>query len=224
VRAPPSSRSSVRDARPATLPLGPYLGPSFARDACERAAHAHHLTIEPASLDDVAARLAAGDVIGWFDGAMELGPRALGARSILADPRRAEMRDAINARVKRREPFRPFAPVVPAERARDFFDVEHDVPWMTEIVHVRPEKRAAIAAVVHVDGTARVQTLARADAPRLYALLLKFETRAGVPVLLNTSFNVAGEPIVCAPEDACRCMIDAGLDGLVLGDLWVTRR
>jgi carbamoyltransferase len=171
----------------------------------------------------VADRLANGAIVGWLDGRMEFGPRALGRRSILADPRRAEMRDLVNERIKHREPFRPFAPIVPRERAAEYFEVDRPIPWMTEIHPVRAASRAAIAAVVHVDGTARLQTVDRDELPRLHALLGLFEQRAGVPVLLNTSFNVAGEPIVCSPDDACRCLRSAGLDGLVLGDLWVER-
>ena len=159
--------------------------------------------------------------MGFFDGAMEFGPRALGHRSILADPRDAGTRDIINDRIKHREPFRPFAPIIPEERVGEYFELGYPVPWMTEIHPVRAEKRGDIAAVVHVDGTGRLQTVNRLELPRLHALLGAFERRTGVPVLLNTSFNVAGEPIVCTPEDACRCYRAARLDGLVLGDLWV---
>ena len=152
---------------------------------------------------------------------MEFGPRALGNRSILADPRSTTIRDAVNLRVKHREGFRPFSPAIPRERVAEYFDVDRAVPWMTEIHPVRPEARSRIAGVVHVDGSGRLQTVERDELPRLHALLGLFEARAGVPVLLNTSFNVAGEPIVCSPEDACRCFRAAGLDGLVLGDLWI---
>jgi len=213
----------ARSARRAS----PYLGPAFDAAACAAAARAEGLDARPlAELGGdgfVADRLAAGAIVGWVHGRMEFGPRALGARSILADPRRPEMRDAINARIKRREPFRPFAPAVLEERAPDFFesDTLEPVPWMTRILPVRPERRADLGAVVHVDGTARLQTVAAEDAPRLHALIAAFAARTGVPALLNTSFNVAGEPIVCSPGDACRCFRAAGLDGLVLGDLWI---
>jgi carbamoyltransferase len=172
----------------------------------------------------VAERLAKGAIVGWFDGRMEFGPRALGRRSILADPRSAEMRDIVNRRIKHREPFRPFAPIVPRERVAEYFEVDRPIPWMTEIHGVRAASRAAMAAVVHVDGTARLQTVDRDELPRLHALLGLFEQSAGVPVLLNTSFNVAGEPIVCSPAHACGCLRTAGLDGLVLSDLWVEGR
>jgi carbamoyltransferase len=213
---------------PASRPaVSPFVGPAFSPEACASAASALDLRARP--LADVggdahvADCLAQGAIVGWFDGAMEFGPRALGHRSILADPRRAEMRDVINARVKHREPFRPFAPAIPAERAGDFFETSRGVPWMTEIHRVRSEARERLGAVVHVDGTARLQTVDRDALPRLHALLGLFESRAGVPVLLNTSFNVAGEPIVCSPADACRCFRAADLDGLVLGDLWIEK-
>ena len=202
------------------------LGPGFSPGDCAAAARSAGLSTRPlAALGGdayVAEQLARGRIIGWFDGAMEFGPRALGGRSILADPRDPAMRDVLNARIKHREPFRPFAPAILEERVADYFEDAHPVPWMTEILPVRPERRADIAAAVHVDGTGRLQTVAERDAPRLHGLLRHFEARTGVPALLNTSFNVAGEPIVCSPEDACRCHRAAGLDALVLGDLWIS--
>jgi carbamoyltransferase len=205
----------------------PFLGPAFDRGACAAAASAHGLSarpLDPAGGDAaVADALAGGAIVGWLDGRMEFGPRALGGRSILADPRRTEVRDVVNARIKRREPFRPFAPAMLEERAADYFEGFHPVPWMTEILPVRADRRPEIAAVVHADGTARLQTVREADLPRLHALLRAFEARTGVPALLNTSFNVAGEPIVCSPDDACRCFRAAGLDALVLGELWIEK-
>ncbi|EYF08136.1 carbamoyltransferase family protein [Chondromyces apiculatus] len=219
---PPPGRSASSSARPRPTP---YLGLAFTPAACADAARAEDLLARPlADLGGdafLAERLASGAIVGWVDGPMEFGPRALGARSILADPRRAEMRDAINARIKRREPFRPFAPAILAERVADYFDDPRPSPWMTEIRAVRPDRRADLAAVVHVDGTARLQTVHPDDAPRLHALIQAFAALTGVPALLNTSFNVAGEPIVCTPTDACRCYRTAGLDGLVLGELWI---
>jgi carbamoyltransferase len=203
----------------------PFLGSAYDAHAAAEAARAAGLVARPlAELggdDFVAKTIAEGAVVGWFDGAMEFGPRALGGRSILADPRRAEMRDLINARIKHREPFRPFAPAVLEERAPEFFEGARPVPWMTEILPVRPEARDRIPAVVHVDGTARVQTVSAEASPRFHALIQAFAARTSVPVLLNTSFNVAGEPIVCSPEDACRTHRTADLDGLVLGQLWI---
>ncbi len=205
--------------------ITPRLGPTHSTEACAAAARAGGLVARPlAGLGGdafVAAALAGGRIVGWFDGPLEFGPRALGGRSILADPRDAAVRDVINARIKHREPFRPFAPAMLAERAADYFEDAHPVPWMTEILPVRPERRADIAAAVHVDGTARLQTVGPGDAPRLHGLLRAFEALTGVPALINTSFNVAGEPIVNSPDDACRCYRAAGLDALVLGDLWI---
>jgi carbamoyltransferase len=213
--------------RPARPRITPYLGPAFDRAACEAAARAAGLEARPlADLGGdarVADALVAGAIVGFFDGRMEFGPRALGARSILADPRRAETRDVVNARIKHREPFRPFAPAILEERAADWFEDARPVPYMQEILVVRPERRAAIAAVVHVDGTGRLQTVSARETPRFHALIEAFGARTGVPVLLNTSFNVAGEPIVATPEDACRCFRAADLDALVLGELWIER-
>jgi carbamoyltransferase len=204
-----------------------FLGPTFGSQAVADAARAAGLEARPlAELGGdafVARKIADGAIVGWFDGATEFGPRALGGRSILADPRRESTRDAVNARIKHREPFRPFAPAIPEEDVPDFFEVARPVPWMTEIREVRHARRSDIAAVVHVDGTARLQTVARATSPRFHALLRAFGTLTGVPVLLNTSFNVAGEPIVSSPGDACRCYRAADLDGLVLGELWIEK-
>ena len=161
-------------------------------------------------------------IIGWFQGRTELGPRALGNRSILADPRRADNRDRVNARIKFREEFRPFAPSVLAERAHEYFEGLGDSPFMLMICGVRPEKRSEIPAVVHVDGTARPQTVGAEGNPRYRALLEHFDKLTGVPVVLNTSFNVKGEPIVNTPVEAIRCFFSTGLDYLVLGNhlLW----
>ncbi len=153
---------------------------------------------------------------------MEFGPRALGARSILGDPRDARMRERINRLVKRREAFRPFAPSVLQERAAEFFEIDHPSPFMLETAMVR--KRAALPAITHADRSARPQTVDAATLPRFAALLRAFARRTGCPVLLNTSFNVRGEPIVCSPADALRCMVNAGLDVLVLEDFLIERR
>lgn len=214
-------------AQRSTRPSTPYLGPSFTTEQAHEAVRAMGLRAsaleERGGLDFVAAELAKERILGFVDGACEFGPRALGHRSIIADPRPAKMRDIINARVKHREAFRPFAPAILDERADEYFERPQSaaVPWMTQIYPVRPEVRGRIEAVVHVDGTGRLQTVTKAAAPRFHALIEAFERETGVPVLLNTSFNVAGEPIVCSPLDACRCFINAGLDGMVLGELWV---
>jgi carbamoyltransferase len=163
--------------------------------------------------------LAEQKIIGWFQGAAEFGPRALGNRSILADPRRAEMKDIINARVKHREAFRPFAPSVLEERAPEYFDLDRPSPYMLLVARVK--KPEEIPAVTHVDGTARVQTVNLNQNPRYYRLLKAFEERTGCPVLLNTSFNVRGEPIVNSPEDAYRCYQQTDLDILVIDSFWI---
>src|SRR5205085_7386481 len=157
---------------------------------------------EPALLERVAGDLAAGRVVGWLEGACEFGPRALGHRSILAAPHPAAMRDRLNRDIKFREQFRPFAPVVPIEFAHRVFDLPPGgarlARFMSGVFPVRPEWREQLAAVTHVDGTARVQALSRDFSPRFYDLLLAYGERSGMPVLLNTSLNIAGEPIVCS--------------------------
>ena len=171
----------------------------------------------------VAADLAAGKIVGWFQGRSEIGPRALGNRSILADVRDAKMKHDLNARVKDREPFRPFGPAVLAERAAEFFDIGQGDPFMTMAPRVRPDKAHMIPAAVHVDGTARIQTVDRSSNPRFYALIKAFAELTGVPVILNTSFN-RREPIVARPSEAISCYLRTQMDVLVLGDFYVTDR
>jgi carbamoyltransferase len=173
---------------------------------------------------DTARLLAEGKVVGWFQGGSELGPRALGHRSILADPRSAEAKTRLNARVKHRQAFRPFAPAVPAEKAEEWFEPGPPSPHMLLVRRVRPDRADRIPAVVHVDGTARLQTVDRADDPLFHALLGAFERVTGVPVLVNTSFNVRGEPIVETPEDALLCFLRTDLDALVLHDRIVEKK
>jgi carbamoyltransferase len=172
---------------------------------------------------DTAKLLAEQRVIGWFQGGSEFGPRALGNRSLLADPRKAEMKDILNKRVKHRQAFRPFAPIVLAERAREVFEGEEDSPFMLIAKRVRPEWRDRIPAIVHVDGTARVQTVREETNPVLYRLLREFEALTGVPVLINTSFNVKGEPIVETPRDAVICFLTTGIDNLILHDTLISK-
>jgi carbamoyltransferase len=172
-------------------------------------------------LESVVDRLAAGRVVGWFQGRMELGPRALGARSILADPRDAGMRDRINALVKMRESFRPFAPAVLERCAPQHFAIDHPSPFMLETCPVRSP--FDLPAITHVDGSARLQTVAAEASPRFAALLERFAVRTGCPILLNTSFNVRGEPIVRTPEDALLCFARSGIDALVLEDFVIDR-
>jgi carbamoyltransferase len=172
---------------------------------------------------ETAKLLAEGKVFGWFQGRSEFGPRALGDRSILGDPRRAEMKDILNSRVKFRQAFRPFAPIVIYERAKDIFIGEDESPFMLRAKQVKPEWRDKIPAIVHVDGTARVQTVRREDNPRMYDLLVEFDKLTGVPVLVNTSFNIKGEPIVETPQDAMNCFIYTGIDYLALHDTLVAK-
>jgi len=172
---------------------------------------------------ETAKLLSEGHVFGWFQGRSEFGPRALGNRSIIADPRTAEMKDKLNKRVKHRQAFRPFAPVVLAERAHEIFESDRDSPFMLLAERVRPEWRERIPAVVHVDGTARVQTIREDQNERLYRLLREFDAITGVPLLLNTSFNVKGEPIVETPEDAIECFLSTGIDYLALHDVLIAK-
>ncbi len=172
---------------------------------------------------DTAKVLSEGKVIGWFQGRSEFGPRALGNRSILADPRTPEMKDILNSRVKHRQPFRPFAPIVLAERAHEIFEGDHDSPYMLLAKNVYPEWRDRIPAVVHIDGTARVQTIKPETNERLYRLLKEFEAITGVPVLVNTSFNVKGEPIVETPQHAIECFLTTGIDYLMIHDLLMSK-
>jgi carbamoyltransferase len=167
--------------------------------------------------------LSDGHVIGWYQGRMEWGPRALGNRSILADPRRADMKNVINSKVKFREPYRPFAPSVLEEDVNGFFHFSGVSPFMSFVCRVRDEAKHQIPAVTHVDGTARVQTVSRAHNPRYWTLINEFKALTGVPLVLNTSFNVKGEPIVCTPDDAVRCFLKTELDYLVVGDTICSR-
>jgi carbamoyltransferase len=160
--------------------------------------------------------LSHGAIIGWFQGRPEFGPRALGNRSILADPRRAEMKDILNSKVKHREAFRPFAPSVLKERAHEFFILEDDSPFMLLAPPVRKEAKELIPAVVHVDGTARVQTVTRRSNPIYYDAIKAFGEITGIPIILNTSFNIAGDPIVETPLDALQCFFNTKMDYVVL--------
>ena len=204
-----------------------YYGLAFTERDIQRSLDAAGLQYarcaEPDLLRRVARDLADGKIVGWFQGRFEMGPRALGNRSILADPRRPDIRDQLNAKVKKREPFRPFAPAVLLDRAAEFFEVDQPDPFMTLAPRVRPDKRHLIAAAVHVDGTARIQTVDRATNPRYYGLIEEFGRLTGVPVVLNTSFNVR-EPIVARPEEAIACYLGTNIDVLVLGDFYVTDR
>jgi carbamoyltransferase len=215
-------------ARHTTKPLDHvYLGPRYDTGEVARliaATGIAALDFTGRESDLVAAavdRLAAGRVVAWFQGAMEFGPRSLGARSLLADPRDPAMRERLNRQVKKREAFRPFAPILLAERAAEHLDLDHPSPFMLETCQVR--SKLDLPAITHVDGSARPQTVDRAVAPRLAALLDAFAERTGCPILLNTSFNVRGEPVVCSPVDALICMAMSGVDSLVLEDHLIDR-
>jgi carbamoyltransferase len=178
--------------------------------------------------DRTVEALVDGQVIGWFQDRFEWGPRALGHRSILADPRRADMKDLVNTKIKFREPYRPFAPSVPEERVHDYFDapgVERQYParFMLLVVDVKPSRRDAIPAVTHVDGTGRLQTVRRDSDPRYHSLIERFGEATGVPVLLNTSFNLRGEPIVNTPREAYATFARSGMDALVLGNCFIRK-
>jgi carbamoyltransferase len=177
-------------------------------------------------IDEAVERLCAGEIIGWFDGGSELGPRALGQRSILCDPRRPDAKDVLNRRVKKREAFRPFAPVVLREEVENWFELRGapaESPFMLRVCEFRADKAERVPAVVHVDGTGRLQTVTREANGRFYKLVKRFYEATGVPILLNTSFNVMGEPIVETPEDAMACLLKSGLDCCVFADRIVVR-
>jgi carbamoyltransferase len=204
-----------------------YLGPASSSSVVHRL-----LTTSSAKFLDFRGReedlirctvdlLVEGKVIGWSHGRMEFGPRSLGSRSILADARRPEMRDRINAVVKMREAFRPFAPAVLVARARDHFDLDHPSPFMLETCQVISP--IDLSSITHIDGSARVQTVTRETSPRFAALLEEFYRRTGCPILLNTSFNLRGEPIVCTPLEAMMCFVRCQMDVVVVEDFILER-
>jgi carbamoyltransferase len=170
-----------------------------------------------------AKTIAEGKVVGWFQGRMEWGQRALGNRSIVVDPRRTEMKDILNSRIKRREPFRPFAPSILLEKTGEYFEKDYSDPFMVKVYPIRSEKRSVIPAVTHVDGTGRLQTVRREDNPLYWKLIKEFEKITGVPVVLNTSFN-ENEPIVCTPHEALDCFLRTKMDVLVLGNYYIKRK
>ena len=202
-------------------PISPYLGHAFSDDAIFQTLDKYRLNYSrsPDPAAEGARLIAQGKVVGWFQGRAEFGQRALGDRSILADPRRPEMKDRLNAAVKYREAFRPFAPAILAERVSDYFDCPADAaaPFMEKVFPIRAEKRSLIPSVVHADGTGRLQTVTRAQNPLFHDLITKFDGLSGVPVVINTSFNLNGEPIVESPTDAIRTFYSSGMDALVLG-------
>ena len=226
---------------------GAYLGPAFTtEEAADRLAAAgarFDILAERELIGRVADLLAEGKAVGWMSGRMEFGPRALGARSILGDPRSPRMQRVLNLKVKFRESFRPFAPSVLREEVGEWFEHEGDSPYMLVVADVAKKRRlkmtdaeqrlfgidklnvvrSEIPAVTHVDYSARVQTVHRDTNPRYHALLSAFRDRTGCPVLVNTSFNIRGEPIVCTPEDAFRCFMGTGIDALVIENCLLTK-
>jgi carbamoyltransferase len=206
---------------------GPRFSSSYIRGIVDRALPLGEADIlelaETALVESAARHIADGKIVGWFQGAAEWGPRALGNRSILADPRRPEMKDTLNRRIKHREAFRPFAPSIIEESVGDFFEQTHPSPFMTFAYSVRPEKRSAIPAPTHVDGTARLQTVSQSANPRYWKLLRAVGDLTGVPAVLNTSFN-DNEPIVCRPEEALDCFHRTQMDVLVMENFVLEKR
>ncbi len=205
-----------------------YWGPEFSSSEIEAFLQSRGLSfqqVSEAELPRFTARLLAqGKVIGWFQGRMEFGPRALGNRSILADPRDPEIKDMVNKKIKFREEFRPFAPAILEERVSDYFEINCPSPYMLSVAQVREDKKTQIPAVTHVDGSARIQTVNQRQNSLFYAVLKEFENLTGCPVLLNTSFNLKGEPIVCSPQDAYHTFIRSGLDYLIMGNFVLDKK
>jgi carbamoyltransferase len=203
-----------------------YLGPEFSDSKIETVLDTANLRYRKLErgplLEAVAEQVAAGNVMGWFQGRMEWGPRALGNRSIVAHPGLPNMKDILNARIKQREWFRPFAPSILADRQNEYFEYDHPSPFMLHVYKIRPEKRAELCAVNHVDNTGRLQTVAREENPLYYDLIQAFERKTGIPVILNTSFN-ENEPIVCEPAEAIDCFKRTRMDGLAIGSYLVLK-
>ena len=206
---------------------GAYTGPQFSNIEIRKALESSNVGFEEYSDEEVTKRaardIADGLVVGWFQGRMEFGPRALGNRSIVVDPRRADMKDILNDRIKKREPFRPFAPSILEERVGDYFEQTHPAPTMLMVYQIKEEKRQEIPAVTHVDGSGRLQTVSPTVNDRYYRLISEFNQLTGVPVILNTSFN-ENEPIVCTPQEAINCFLKTRMDVLYVGNCAVRRR
>jgi len=206
---------------------GAYTGPEFSNSEIRSALENAKVEFNEYSDDEVtkyaAKDIADGAVVGWFQGRMEFGPRALGNRSIVVDPRRAEMKDILNDRIKKREPFRPFAPSILEDRIGDYFEQTHPAPTMLMVYQVKEQKRTEIPAVTHVDGSGRLQTVSRTVNDRYYQLISDFNEITGVPVILNTSFN-ENEPIVCTPQEAINCFLKTRMDVLYVGNFAIRRK
>jgi carbamoyltransferase len=212
-----------------------YWGPAFGAADILHLLTAHRSDVDAAgcTLDDIsdeetlcrhtAEAIANGKVVGWFQGRMEWGPRALGNRSILCDPRRPDMKALLNAKIKRRESFRPFAPSVLEESVAEWFEEDDAVPFMMQVFQIREEKRKLIPAVTHVDGSGRLQTVSSLTNPRYHRLIRNFHALTDIPMVLNTSFN-ENEPVVCTPQEALDCFLRTKMDLLVLGNTIISRR
>lgn len=211
-----------------------YFGPHFSNDQICKVLVANQSRIDGQNCDvhliddehrlcsETAASIAKGEVVGWFQGSMEWGPRALGNRSIIGDPRRADMKDILNLKIKRRESFRPFAPSILKSEVKEWFEQDGDVPFMMQVYQIKPHKRYLIPAVTHVDGSGRLQTVSSDSNSRYHNLITEFYNLTNIPMVLNTSFN-ENEPVVCTPEEALNCFLRTKMDLLVMGD-WVIRR
>jgi carbamoyltransferase len=203
-----------------------YLGPEFSESRIQSALRTAGLESQKldraALLDAVAEQIAAGNVVGWFQGRMEWGPRALGNRSIVAHPGLPNMKDVLNARIKHREWFRPFAPSIMADYQREYFEHDHPSPFMLHVYKIRADKRKSLCAVNHVDDTGRLQSVTREENSLYYDLISAFHRKTGIPVILNTSFN-ENEPIVCTPEEAIDCFQRTRMDVLAIGPFLVTK-
>jgi carbamoyltransferase len=211
-----------------------YWGPAYTSEVIQKLISSRASEIQGAgcrvdTIDDetelcrtTAQAVAAGQVIGWFQGRMEWGPRALGNRSIICDPRRADMKNILNEKIKRRESFRPFAPSIREGAVSEWFEEDDDVPFMMQVFQVREEKRPLIPAVTHVDGSGRLQTVSPRTNPRFHRLIEEFEAITGVPMVLNTSFN-ENEPVVCEPQQALDCFLRTKMDMLVIENVVVRR-
>jgi len=211
-----------------------FFGPEFDETVISELLNVKREELEAASctiekiedVDELCRRAAVvvseGNVLGWFQGRMEWGPRALGNRSIICDPSRADMKEILNSKIKRRESFRPFAPAIIREEVANWFETDYDVPFMLQVYQIREEKRALAPAVTHVNGSGRLQTVTEVQNLRYYRLIKELGKMTGVPMILNTSFN-ENEPVVCTPEEAMACFLRTKMDVLVLGDFFIQR-
>jgi len=209
-----------------------YWGPAFNRSQIEMLLNKNKEQLKGCAIEIIESNnelcrrtaefIAQGKIVGWFQGRMEWGPRALGNRSILADPRKNEMKDILNARIKKREWFRPFAPAILLENLGEYFEKDYPEPFMLKVYQFKEDKKKIVPAVTHIDGTGRLQTVTKDENPLFWQLIREFEKITGVPILLNTSFN-ENEPIVCKPQEALDCFLRTKMDVLVMGNYCITK-